>query len=193
MILYFVRHGETDWNAAHRLQGQKDIPLNDKGRVQAVESAAILAKDYSPVSDLDYWSSPLLRTSETMERLRGALNLYPPHYKRDDRLKELNFGLWEGLTLPEATKLSPVEMQARLDDKWNAKPPQGESYQDVALRVSGWLKLLTRNTCVVSHGGVGRSFLHLVAGVPKKEASELFIKQGVVYKIEQGKYQLLEA
>jgi broad specificity phosphatase PhoE len=192
MILYFIRHGETDWNASGRLQGQMDIPLNDKGRVQAVESAIIL-QHLTKVDDLDYWSSPLARTRETMERLREALGLHPPFYKTDDRLKELTFGEWEGFTLAEAKLNNPIIARKREQDKWNTTPPKGESYQDVANRLTPWLNLLTRNTAVVSHGGVGRVLLHLVAGLPKHEAAEVFIKQGVVYQIEKGIFNLIEA
>ena len=190
MILYFIRHGETDWNAAGRLQGQMDIPLNDKGRVQAVESANILAR-LTEVSDLDYWASPLVRTRETMERVRESLGLHPSFYKTDDRLKELTFGDWEGLTLKEAMANNPESYYKRHNDKWNAHPPKGESYQDVANRVSPWLLGLTRNTVVVSHGGVGRVLLHILSGLSKKEAAETHIAQGVVYKIEAGNFNLI--
>lgn len=192
MTIYFVRHGETDWNAAARLQGQRDIPLNDKGRVQAVESAALLQAKIKNVEDLDYWSSPLLRTTETMERFRCALNLHDTHYKKDDHLKELSFGLWEGCTLPEARASFPELMRAREQDKWHAHPPQGENYVEVAARVQLWLNKLTRDTLVVSHGGVGRVLLHLVAGLKKEEAVETFIKQGVVYALEPYKFELWE-
>lgn len=192
MMLYFVRHGETDWNAAQRLQGQRDIPLNDKGRVQAVESASLIQSRVKNFEDLDYWASPLLRTAETMERLRDGLSLYPQAYKKDDHLKELNFGAWEGCTLPEARVLHPEIMLAREKDKWFTNPPLGESYEEVANRVSLWLKKLERDTLVVSHGGVGRVLMHLVAGLPKREASDIFIKQGVVYAIKSQHFELWE-
>jgi broad specificity phosphatase PhoE len=191
-MLYFIRHGETDWNAAGRLQGQMDIPLNDKGRVQAAESAAILAS-LTNVADLDYWASPLTRTRETMERVREALGLHPPFYKTDDRLKELTFGDWEGFTLAEAKANNPDAYQKRHNDKWNAHPPKGESYQDVANRVTPWLNSLTRDTIIVSHGGVGRALLHVLAGVPKHEAAETHIAQGVVYQMEAGGFKLYAA
>lgn len=191
MILYFIRHGETDWNASGRLQGQMDIPLNDKGRVQAIESAAILQR-LTPVSDLDYWASPLTRTRETMERLREALGLHPPFYKTDNRLKELTFGEWEGFTLAEAKLNNPSLALERERDKWHTKPPKGESYEDVANRLIPWLNLLTRDSVVVSHGGVGRALLHLVTGLAKHQAAEIFIKQGVVYQIKKGTFNLIE-
>jgi broad specificity phosphatase PhoE len=64
--LYFVRHGETDWNAEARLQGQQDVPLNAFGRVQAEEAGARLRALAPGYANLDYVASPLSRTRETM-------------------------------------------------------------------------------------------------------------------------------
>jgi broad specificity phosphatase PhoE len=90
--LYFVRHGETDWNAEARLQGQQDVPLNAFGRVQGEEAGARLRALAPGYANLDYVASPLSRTRETMELLRRTLGLDPALYRTDDRLKELSFG-----------------------------------------------------------------------------------------------------
>src|SRR3954463_11872778 len=92
--LYFVRHGETDWNLEARLQGQRDVPLNDFGRVQAEEAGARLRGLVLRYEKLDYVASPLGRARETMERLRETIGLAPRTYRIDDRLKELTFGGW---------------------------------------------------------------------------------------------------
>ncbi len=103
MLIYVIRHGQTDWNAESRLQGQKDIPLNDTGRQQATGNGlalgAILGAD---AAQFDFVASPLGRTRETMERLRRAMGLDPTAYRTDDRLKEVSFGDWEGFTLAGA-------------------------------------------------------------------------------------------
>ena len=75
--LYFIRHGETDWNVEARLQGQRDVPLNDFGRVQAEEAGARLRGLVLHYEDLDYVASPLSRTRETMERMREAIGAPP--------------------------------------------------------------------------------------------------------------------
>jgi len=87
--LFFIRHGETDWNSEGRLQGQRDIPLNDLGRVQAEEAGIILQGLHPHPEDMDWWVSPLARTRETAERVRTAMGLHPTYYKMDERLKTL--------------------------------------------------------------------------------------------------------
>ena len=107
--LYFIRHGETDWNAEARLQGQQDVPLNEFGRVQAEEAGERLRRAVPHYPDVDYVASPLLRARETMERLRAAIGLEPPSYRVDERLKELSFGDWEGLTWRELRRRDPAD------------------------------------------------------------------------------------
>ena len=75
--------------------------------------------------DLDYVASPMLRTRETMERLREAIGLYPDYYRLDDRLVELTFGSWEGMTWKEVRKHEPQLAALREHDKWNYAPPGG--------------------------------------------------------------------
>ena len=104
-ILYFARHGETDWNRERRLQGQHDIPLNALGRVQASRCGellrGLLERDGRPAAQYDYVSSPLGRARETMELMRAAMGLDPGAYRTDARLMEMSFGRWEGFTFAE--------------------------------------------------------------------------------------------
>jgi broad specificity phosphatase PhoE len=183
-IIYFVRHGETDWNAEARLQGQKDIPLNDLGRVQAEEAGRRLRELAERPADLDYVASPLSRTRETMERLRGAMGLDPADYRLDDRLVELTFGDWEGLTWKELRRSEPQAAAARLRDKWGYVPPRGESYAMLAERVRPVLADLTRDTVMVSHGGVARALLTLACGLAQGPAASIDIWQGKILVID---------
>src|SRR5580658_6906810 len=104
-VLYYVRHGETDFNAEGRLQGRRDTELNARGRQQAIECGELLhdlfAREERPASDFGYVASPLERARETMEILRATLGLDPLAYAVDDRLMEIAYGEWEGSTLPE--------------------------------------------------------------------------------------------
>src|SRR5436305_14214838 len=101
-VVYFVRHGETDWNRERRLQGRHDSPLNALGRVQASHGGELLRdlldRDGRPAGGYDYVSSPLGRARETMELMRAAMGLDPTAYRTDARLMEMSFGRWEGFT-----------------------------------------------------------------------------------------------
>ena len=93
VTLYFVRHGETDWNRAQRYQGQKDIPLNALGREQAMGNGRTLAAALgAQAATIDYVTSPLQRARETMELMRAELGLSPQGYRTDDRLREIHYG-----------------------------------------------------------------------------------------------------
>lgn len=183
--IYFIRHGETDWNLEGRLQGQKDIPLNDLGRVQAEEAGRRLKALAPHYEDLAYVASPMTRTRETMEILRGAIGLSPEVYKLDERLVELTFGAWEGMTWKEVRKAEPQAAALRERDKWNYVPPGGgESYAMLTDRIHPILEDITRDTVIVAHGGVARAFLALACGVSTRHAASLDIWQGRVLVIE---------
>src|SRR5258705_5062830 len=94
--LYYIRHGETAWNAEGRLQGAQDTSLNDLGRKQAARAGGILAdlfaRDGRSEQALAYVASPLGRARSTMELVRGALRLPPHDYTIDDRLRAIGYG-----------------------------------------------------------------------------------------------------
>ncbi|MGL4438786.1 MAG: histidine phosphatase family protein [Bosea sp. (in: a-proteobacteria)] len=186
--LYLIRHGETDWNAEGRLQGGKDIPLNDYGRVQAEEVGRRLRGLDPNVEDLDYLCSPLGRTRETMEIMRTAMGLHPPYYKLDERLREITFGTWEGLTWREVRKQDAARARAREDNKWHFVPPSGESYEMLLARVMPVFLSLRRNTVVVSHGGVMRAALAGFGLERPGTAENLDIHQGRVIAVANGAY-----
>jgi broad specificity phosphatase PhoE len=184
--IYFIRHGETDWNAEGRLQGQRDIPLNDLGRVQATGAGRILKALHAHPEGLDWWVSPLSRTRETAERARAAIGLQPTSFKTDDRLKELTFGRWEGLTWKEARRTDPAGAARRERDKWGAVPPEGESYAMLSARVLNFLPSLQGDSVLVSHGGVARVLMALIGGHPPARASAEDIWQGRVLVFRDG-------
>ena len=183
MKLIFIRHGETDFNREGRLQGQRDIGLNAKGRAQASSVGRSLAKLMRPELDAleasgAFIASPLARTRETMELARTEMGYKPEAYALDEALKELTFGAWEGLTWPEVRAHDPQAAAAREADKWNYAPPNGESYAMLAARIAPWAAALTRDTLIVSHGGVARALMWLKAGVTPEVAAEANIHQG---------------
>jgi probable phosphoglycerate mutase len=187
LLLYVIRHGQTDWNAERRLQGQRDIDLNDKGREQArvngVALAAILGDD---AGGFDYVSSPLSRTRATMEIVRAAMGLPPKDYRTDERLVEVSFGAWEGSTLKEVKVTQPDRLAERNAAKWDFIPPgeDAESYEIMSWRVGSWLQSVDRPTVCVAHGGVIRALFRLIAEIPKEQAAEGEIPQDRILKIE---------
>jgi broad specificity phosphatase PhoE len=93
ITIYFIRHGETDWNRAQRYQGQKDIPLNALGRSQAMGNGRTLTGALGvEAATFDYVSSPLERARETMELMRTEIGLPAQGYRTDDRLREIHYG-----------------------------------------------------------------------------------------------------
>lgn len=185
--IWFLRHGETSWNREGRLQGQRDIPLNDLGRAQA-ETAGIRLAALAPVADLPWIVSPLDRTRRTAELAREGAGLPAEGYALDDRLKEITFGRWEGLTWPEVRKADPAGAAKREIDKWGFAPPGGESYAMLVERIRPWIDALESPCVVVAHGGVARAMMHVIAGVPEHEVTALDIWQGRVLLLEPGKY-----
>jgi broad specificity phosphatase PhoE len=189
-LLYYIRHGETDWNVVGRLQGQREIPINQNGRAQARQSGEILrdllTRDVIDPALLDYVASPLGRTRETMQIVRSVLKLDPTAYRVDARLTEISFGDWEGFTTDELHRRWPVAAQARETDKWNFTPPGAESYATMSLRVHAWYQELARDAVVVAHGGVLRGLLVRLGIATPAEAPYVDVSQGVVFVIQPG-------
>lgn len=148
MLLYLVRHGETDWNRAHRIQGSTDVPLNDTGREQARATGRLLAgRQWHAV-----YSSPLSRAVETAQLIADELGLPDP--VAVDDLVERQYGQAEGLTGWQVEARFPGDQPV----------PGRESRSAVATRVLPALVGLAerhpdQSIVVVSHGGVIRSVL----------------------------------
>jgi len=188
--LYYIRHGETEWNAIGRLQGTQDIPLNDLGRRQAAHVGGVLAglfaRDGRDKFSLPFVASPLWRARATMELVRGALNLPPHDYAIDDRLREIAYGDWEGSTLAQMQALDPELFARRQAEKWTVSPPGGESYVAVQARVSDWYRQLTADTVAVAHGGTARALMVALGIETPESAADLTIEQGAVYVFGDG-------
>jgi broad specificity phosphatase PhoE len=188
--IYYIRHGETAWNAEGRFQGTQDIPLNELGRSQAVTAGAILGDllggEGREPSSLPFIASPLGRARTTMELVRGAIKVPPAGYSVDGRLREIGYGQWEGLTLGEM-KLHDAATFARRDmDKWGIAAPSGESYASVTLRMRDWFDSLLTDTVAVAHGGTMRALMVALGVATPLEAAETPIGQGVVYVFSDG-------
>lgn len=151
MLLYLVRHGETDWNKQHRIQGRTDIPLNDTGRHQARETAALLARRH--------WdaviASPLSRAFETASIIAAELGLAEPTLL--PAVVERNYGEAEGMDYRTLDEQFPE----------GTPVPGRETHEEVADRALPALLEIARQhpdqaVIVVAHGGVIRSVLQAV-------------------------------
>lgn len=182
--ILFVRHGETDWNAERRMQGQRDIPLNATGEAQAKTVGQILPGLLKDEEQPDLWCSPLGRCMRTYELAAQTYQLTTnrklPAPQIDDRLKEITFGGMEGKKLSE---LPPEQSAAREADHWGFKVDGAESYADGSVRAAQWLgeQAGLKNTLLIfSHGGICRGLRHHLLNLPGGKAAGSGIPQGVV-------------
>jgi broad specificity phosphatase PhoE len=164
--LVLWRHGRTEWNALGRVQGQTDVPLDDVGRAQAAEAAARLAT-LGPCSIV---SSDLSRAADTAAALASITGL---EVRLDDRLREVTFGIREGLTFREAFERHPQQMQAFVDDP-TVVLPGAESYEAVGERVASAIDDAVRaipadcTGVVVAHGAALRVGICSWLGFPSE-------------------------
>lgn len=184
--LFIIRHGETDWNAEKRYQGQADIPINDRGRAQAKRNGETLKTLGLDLNTLDFVASPLVRARETMEICRAALGLDRDGYRLDPLLKELSYGAWQGMLQSDLPTQDPEGLEARNQDPYHWRPKNGESYADLVERTRGWLETVNGDSIIVTHGGILRSLHALLLGVPEHEVPTVPVPQDSVLRIRNG-------
>jgi len=189
--LYFIRHGQTDWNAEGRYQGSKDIPLNAIGRAQADLNGKLLRqlleRDGRKPDEFTWHVSPLSRTMETMSRVRAAFDTPLPEAMPDSRLVEISFGIYEGRLHAELAAGEMAIAGERDASFWDFRPPQGESYEDVAQRVLSFAATLKGPAIVVAHGGILRILRRLIEDFPVERAVNWFPPQDSVVHFIDGK------
>lgn len=191
ITIFYLRHGETGWNAIRRIQGQMDSTLNDRGRAQAARNGRLLKTLLDEPKRWDYVASPLSRTSETMQIVRRELGLAPDAFRRDDRLKESAFGTWEGHMWGEIKHIDPEGFAAREQDPYGWAPPGGETYDMVTRRLCALLEEIERDTVIVSHGIVSRCFRGHVLKLSPAEIVTLEVPQDKVMRARAGSIEWL--
>ena len=189
--IYFVRHGETDWNVQGLIQGWTDTPLNPTGHAQARAVAQALSAVSGFSASFHFAVSPLQRARQTMGYIADALSLEQAHIAVEPAVQELGFGVWEGKPFWEL-KASPV-YPAHPEDRYAWRPERGESYADGHQRINEWLDTLDRPTVVVAHGAIGRCLIAEIAGLPRRDLVELVMRQGYYCKLEAGKAEWFDA
>lgn len=193
LTLYFARHGQTQANVEKRFSGYKDTPLTALGRAQAGAVGEILRRELDDTTGYGFVCSPLARAQTTMRIAREVMGLKPDDYATDNRLKEINLGVWDQLTDHEARAQSPALFEQRGNDKWHVRVPGGENYAEVAARVTDWLAELKTDTVAISHGATTRILRGLLAGLNWRAMSSLDEPQGVVFRVRGNEVVKLEA
>jgi probable phosphoglycerate mutase len=177
VTIYFIRHGETDWNAQARYQGQADVPMNETGRAQARRNGETLRRLLPDIASADFIASPLSRARETMQIVRATLGLEPDGFQVDERLKEAHYGDWQGTLAADLPRLDAEGIKARTRDPFRWRPQGGESYEDLTARTLPWLAAITRDAVVVSHGGVSRVLRGHILGLDVATVPRLDVPQ----------------
>lgn len=187
--IWILRHGQTEWNAAGRIQGQKNSDLTDLGKAQAQVQNELLKAANLP-DNVSYWCSPLGRCRQTAALALADLCAEP---QLDDRLMEVSAGAFEGLSLEEVGQSHPHLLEADLVPSWHYHAPGGESFDTFRARIQSWLDDLTGPTVVVTHGMVSREMRGLLLGLDAEAASHLPGGQGLLYHVANGKMSKIEA
>lgn len=168
MKLLLARHGETDWNAAGRIQGQTDTSLNAAGRAQAAELARRLTEAGVRVDRL--YASPQKRAMETAEIVARTMGCSVTPV---EALREMSFGRWEGCSWEEIERRWPETYRAYLRDRLTVPPPEGESFSALLGRVIPALETVAagggETGLVVSHSAVIKAVMCRLDNIPFEE------------------------
>jgi broad specificity phosphatase PhoE len=185
--IYFVRHGQTDWNEQGLIQGTVETDLNATGVRQARVVADALAQKEPLLRSFDFYVSPQLRAQHTMHIICAAQPRDFATVKIEPRLRELGFGIWEGKPFNELRNQADYPHAQASHYEW--RPESGESYADGVTRVDGFLRELKNPTLIVAHGAIGRCLIGYVCRIPRIDITHLATPQGCYCVLQDGKYQ----
>ena len=173
-IWYFVRHGETEWNAERRMQGQWDSRLSENGIRHADTNGKWLASQGVE----HVWASPLGRVKQTAELIGKHVPLaQKPVW--DDRLKEWSSGDWSGELYADIRTKYSDQWSAWMEDRYGYRPPNGENFQDLEVRSDSFLAEASehpsRVRAILAHGFIIRVMVGRLAGLTPEDV--LSVKQ----------------
>ncbi|ABX42269.1 histidine phosphatase family protein [Lachnoclostridium phytofermentans] len=165
MNIYFIRHGETDWNVENKIQGSNDIDLNENGINQALALGEKVKTQGLPIHKV--YSSPQKRARKTAKILSEALQV--DHIVKAG-LEEMNLGRWEGFTWKEVKETDSETFNIWHANRNTKETPDGESYEEVLSRsiaaIQSILKNESQDIAIVSHGAVIKCLLCYINKVP---------------------------
>jgi broad specificity phosphatase PhoE len=177
---YLVRHGETEWNATARMQGQLDSRLTGVGREHARVSGRLLAR--LGVDTL--YASPLGRVRETLAIVAEHVTVSPVF---DDRLMEWSGGLWSGELYADLPARWPDDWAAWTADRYNHRAPGGENFVDLAERARSFLTAASRapgeRVAVVAHGFLNRALAQVLLRLSPVETLQIHQANDIVVRI----------
>ena len=178
--LFFVRHGQTEWNAIARMQGQWNSDLSDLGRAQAEVNGRLLAG----LEIQTLFASPLDRTRQTAEIVNRHLEV-PVEF--DDRLKEWDCGDWSGHMYADVKTRWAKEWAALEADRFHYRGPNCENYPDMIRRSTPFLDEIrahpARNIAIVSHGMIGRVMVATLLGYDEARTLSFHQRNDVVFRV----------
>lgn len=167
-MLYIIRHGKTEWNEIHKLQGRTDIPLNEEGRAMAREAADRYKDTHFDIC----FCSPLARARETAEILLEGRDV-PITF--DDRLIEMSFGIYEGVENSFAVGDCPVNVLFEHPEQYEPVP-EGESLEQLYARTGEFIADVVnplldegKDVLIVGHGAMNSSIVCQIKDVPLKD------------------------
>ncbi len=189
MDIFLLRHGETVWNLERRVQGRKDSPLTPLGLEQARRYGRRLQAVLQPVDGYRLVASPLGRALHTATIVAETLGRATHEIATDDRLMEMAWGRWDGMTAAEIEAQDPELWQARIDDRWTRPPPDGgETQQDILDRATAWLASIEAQArlVVVAHGALGRAIRCAYERLPPATMLDLDQPQDAFFRLRGG-------
>lgn len=184
--IWFLRHGQTEWNAKRRVQGQLESDLTELGITHAHRQAELM----TPILQAHQppcFVSPLRRAQHT-----ARIALSGRGYETEPALAEVHAGRFQGLTIDEiAAQFPQVDAQAMTHLDLFCAAPEGEGYASLHDRVLALLRRLEQPTVLVAHGLLGQVVRGLICGLERDEMAALPNEQGCVYVLEQGQETVL--
>ena len=183
MRLFFIRHGQTDWNVKGKIQGSRDIELNNTGILQAEElSRKVIENEYRFTK---IYTSQQKRATKTAEILSKAINV---DYILAEGIEEINFGEWEGLSWSEVQEKFPVEHEIWFNNRRYTRSPKGESYQDLLERVLATInKIMIENTeevAIVTHSAVIMCLQCYMTNTPFDEMMKFSMDNSAIVELD---------
>ena len=178
--LYILRHGQTEWNVERRLQGQRDSPLTELGKTQAMAQGRLLGQLMDEIGFDRLYCSPLGRARDTAHIAARDMKL---KHIEDARLQEVSAGEWEGMTRPDLFAQLGVTDQENAEFDLFLNAPGGERYAELYARCLSFLQDMTEPSVVVTHGVTSTVLRGIALNLEIEDIKILPRGQGCIYKV----------